>query len=72
MSTVGAGWKKQDKNGRPYISTSIDKALLPLTIDNTKRLALFPVKEKKNDKSPDFILDLYVPEEKEENDEITF
>lgn len=71
MSTCGAGWKKTDKNGKPYISFNIDKAFLPLTIDNTKRLAAFPVKEKKTDNSPDFILDLFVPEEKQnENDDV--
>lgn len=74
MSTVGAGWKKQDKNGNPYISASIDEALLPLTIDSNKRLALYPIKDKKSDKSPDFRIDLYVPKEKEENsnEEIIF
>lgn len=69
MSTIGAGWKEKDKNGNPFIKWSIDKALLPLTIDNTKRLAAFPVKDKKSDKSPDFILNMYVPEEQKEETE---
>ena len=34
MSIVGAAWKKKDKNGNPYISTALDEALLPLTIQN--------------------------------------
>lgn len=68
MTTVGAAWKRLDKNSNKFISVTLDKALLPLTIDNTKRLALFPVKEKPSDKSPDFRVDLYVPEEKEENE----
>ena len=67
MSTCGAGWGKTDKNGKPYISFNIDKAFLPLTIDNTKRLAAFPVKEKKTENSPDFILDLFVLEEKQQD-----
>ena len=67
MTTIGAGWKKKDKNENPYISWEIDEALLPLTIDKNKRLAAFPVKEKKTENSPDFRLDLFVPKEKQEN-----
>lgn len=77
MTTIGAGWKKKDKNENPYISWEIDEALLPLTIDKGKRLAAFPVKEKNTEKSPDFRLDLFVPKEKAEgtpetSDEIFF
>lgn len=72
MSIVGAAWKKKDKNGNPYISTALDEALLPLTIDKTKRLALYPVKEKKNENSPDFRIELYIPKEKEENEGLMF
>ena len=74
MTTIGAGWKKMDKNNDPYISWEVDEALLPLTIDKGKRLASFPVKEKKSDNSPDFRLDLFVPKDKENttNDEVFF
>lgn len=72
MSTIGVAWKQKDKNGNPYISTVIDEALLPLTIDSNKRIALYPVKEKKNDKSPDFRIELYIPKDKEENEELMF
>ena len=65
MTTIGAGWKKTDKNNSPYISWEIDEALFPLTIDKGKRLASFPVKEKKSENSPDFRLDLFVPKDKE-------
>lgn len=67
MTIVGAGWKKKDKNSNPFVSFTIDEAVLPLTIDKGKRLAAFPVKEKKSENSPDFVLDLYVPKEKTEN-----
>ena len=67
MTTCGAGWKKIDKNGNPYISWEIDEALQPLTIDKNKRLAAYPVKEKKSEKSPDFRLDIFVADEKKEN-----
>ena len=67
MTTVGAGWKKTDKNGKPYVSISIDDALLPLTIDSTKKLSLFPIQEsKENDKAPDFRLVLFIPKQDEE------
>lgn len=75
MTTIGAGWKKTDKNNSPYISWEVDEALLPLTIDKGKRLASFPVKEKKSENSPDFRLDLFVPKDKEGNanpDEVFF
>lgn len=61
MTTIGAGWKKKDKNGNPYISWVIDEALMPLTIDKNKRLCAYPIKDKKSENSPDFRLDLYVP-----------
>ena len=64
MTTIGAGWKKQDRNGKHYISLSIDEELLPLTIDKDKRLSIFPVAEKQNEKSPDFRVVIYKPEEK--------
>lgn len=66
MTTFGAGWKKQDKNGNPYISFAIDKALLPLTIDDKKMIAAYPVKEKKSENSPDFRLDIFIPESNSE------
>lgn len=65
MTVIGAGWKKQDKNGKAYISISIDKELLPLTIDENKKLSIFPIGEKQNEKAPDFRLVMFLPEEKE-------
>lgn len=67
MTTCGAGWKKTDKNGNPYISFTIDKALLPFTINEDKRLCAYPVKEKKSENAPDFRLDVYIPEGKSQN-----
>lgn len=66
MTTIGAGWKKQDKNGNPYISFAVDKALLPLTLDSTKLISAYPVKEKQTDKSPDFRLDIFIPSDEKE------
>ena len=67
MTTIGAGWKKQDRNGKHYISISIDEELLPLTIDKDKRLSIFPSAEKQNEKSPDFRVVIYRPEEKSDD-----
>lgn len=61
MTVIGAGWKKKDKNGKSYISISIDKELLPLTIDDKKQISIFPVTEKQSDKSPDFRVVLFIP-----------
>lgn len=66
MTTIGAGWKKQDKNGKAYISISLDKALLPLTIDENKKISIFPVTEKQSESAPDFRVNMFIPEEKEE------
>lgn len=63
MTTIGAGWKKKDKNDKSYISISIDEELLPLTIDANKRISIFPVKDKTSDKSPDFRIVLFKPSE---------
>lgn len=68
MATIGAGWKKRDKNDKPYISVSIDKALLPLTIDDTKWISLFPVSEKETENSPDFRVVMFLPEETNKKD----
>ena len=70
MTTIGAGWKKTDKNNKPYISISIDKALLPLTIDEKKRLSVFPIAEKENETGPDYRVVLYIPEDKAKGEEV--
>lgn len=67
MTRCGAGWKKKDKNDNPYISFSIDKPLLPFTIDEKKMIAAYPVKDKKTENSPDFWLDVFIPEKQIED-----
>ena len=66
MTTIGAAWlKNKEKDGvtEYYYTISIDEAVLPLTIDKTKRLVL---KENKNRgdniKAPNFYLDIYIPD----------
>jgi len=69
MTTIGAGWKKQDKNGKAYISISIDKELLPLTVDENKKISIFPIAEKPSDKAPDFRVVMFMPNEDEKKGE---
>ena len=69
MTTIGAGWKKVDKNQKPYISISIDKALLPLTIDEKKRISIFPIEDKDNDQAPNYRVVLFIPEDKTQGEE---
>ena len=70
MAEIGGGWKKKDKNEKAYISFSIDKALLPLTIDSTKNLKAFPIREKASENAPDFRLVLFSNDEKPKGEEI--
>ena len=66
MTTIGAAWLKQkEKDGQKeyYYTISIDEAVLPLTIDSSKRLVLKDNKNKgDNDKAPNFYLDIYIPD----------
>lgn len=66
MTTIGAAWlkqKKKDGQKEFYYTISIDEAVLPLTIDKEKRLVLKENKNKgDNDKSPNFYLDIYIPD----------
>ena len=70
MADIGGGWKKTDKNNKAFISFSIDEALLPLTIDSTKTLKAFPIREKTSENSPDFRLVLFSIKEKKTENEI--
>lgn len=69
MTTIGAAWIKQrEQTGEIYYSASIDKALLPLTITEEKRLSFKPNPNKgNNEKAPDLLIDLYVPDKEKQN-----
>lgn len=64
MTRIGAAWLKQKEETKEYYYTiSLDDAILPMTIDNTKRLVLTENKNKgDNDKAPNFYLDIYIPD----------
>lgn len=67
MTTIGAGWLKEDKNGEHYISCKIDEALLPLTLTPDKLLSIRPNKNKTaGSQQPDYYLDLYIPKQRTE------
>lgn len=71
MTTIGAAWIKQRENTNDYYySISIDKAILPLTLTEEKRLILKENKNKgTNEKAPDFYLDLFVPIKQDDKEE---
>lgn len=71
MTTIGAAWLKSKDVSKEnnavekeyYYTISIDDAILPLTIDKTKRLVLKENKNKgDNEKAPNFYLDIYIPD----------
>ena len=66
MTTIGAAWlKAKEKDGETeyYYTISIDEAVLPITIDKTKRLVLKENKNKgSNEKAPNFYVDIYIPD----------
>lgn len=63
MTTIGAAWLKQNKNGEYYYSLSFDREIQPFTITADKRLVLKENKNKdKNEKAPDFFIEVFIPE----------
>lgn len=64
--TIGKAWMNlEDEKMR--ISVTLDKAVFPLTITADKRLSLTPIPEdrKTTENSPDYYVNLYVPEPKD-------
>jgi len=59
---VGAAWKRKDKNGNDYLSVSLDLGML-----GKRSVVIYPIKpeEKKSDKSPDYRVTMFTPEEKQ-------
>jgi hypothetical protein len=69
MTRIGASWlNKREFEEHPednyfYYPLAIDEELLPLTIENDKRLVLKENKNKgDNEKAPDMILEIYKPD----------
>lgn len=69
MAKIGAAWNKKDKNGKIYISLSIEKAFKPLIIDDSKTLALFVNDRKETAEQPDYIFCMDIKETKDANKE---
>lgn len=63
MTTIGAAWIKTNDKGDYYYSITFDKAILPLTITEGKRLIMKENKNKQNnEKAPNFYVDIFVPD----------
>lgn len=61
MTTIGAAWTKENKNGEHYISIKLDESILPLTITDNKMITLKVNKSKKDTRQPDFYVDIFIP-----------
>jgi uncharacterized protein (DUF736 family) len=66
MTRIGAGWLKTREDGKQYISLTFDKEILPFAITENRKINLWeiPQEKKTSEKSPDFTIDVFVPEEK--------
>lgn len=66
MTTIGLNFKGSgtDKNGKTYFIIQPVKDILPITIDSNKLLCLKQA-EQKTEKSPKWVLDMFVPVKKE-------
>lgn len=64
MTTIGAGWQKQNDNGEFYTSWSFDKAIMPFTITEDKRFVSKQNKNKTGDNpnAPDYWLECFIPD----------
>lgn len=66
MTRIGAGWLKTREDGKQYISLTFDKEILPFAVTENRKINLWeiPQEKKTSEKSPDFTIDVFVPEEK--------
>lgn len=63
MTTIALNFKgtQTDKNGKTYFIFSPVKDILPITIDENKLLCVKQA-EQKSEKSPKWVLDMFVPD----------
>lgn len=63
MTTIGAAWIAENRDGDYNTTIKFDKGILPLTITEDKMLILKPNKNKSNnEKAPDYYVDIFVPD----------
>lgn len=62
MARIGAGWVKEDKNKKDYISWSVYEELQPLTLTGDKKLISRINNDKTDSKQPDYFLEIFVPQ----------
>lgn len=65
MIKIGGGWCKTSKNNNEYISASIAKELLPLTITEGQFISLHLNTAKEKAEQPDYNLCLSLADEKD-------
>ena len=72
MTTIGLDFNgsKTDKNGNTYFIITPNKDITPIVIDGTKLLCFKQNPNPKNDTSPKWVLDRFVPIKKEDNNSI--
>ena len=66
MTRIGAAWLVTKEDGKQFISLSFDKEILPFAVTENRKINLWeiPQEKKTSEKSPDFTIDVFVPEEK--------
>jgi uncharacterized protein (DUF736 family) len=66
MTKIGAAWLVTKEDGKQFISLSFDKEILPFAVTENRKINLWeiPQEKKTSDKSPDFTIDIFIPEEK--------
>ena len=66
MTRIGAAWLVTKEDGKQFISLSFDKEILPFAITENRKINLWeiPQEKKTSEKSPDYTIDVFIPEEK--------
>jgi hypothetical protein len=67
MAQIGSGWYSPREDGELDISMQFDKAILPLEIKENIRYKLKAIPDSKRtdkEKSPNFTIICYIPEDK--------
>lgn len=73
MTSIGFSFDKSktDKNGNTYFIITPNKDITPIIIDDKKLLCFKMNPNKKSEKSPEWVLDSFVPKKQENKEEET-
>ena len=74
MTSIGFSFDgvKQDKNGNEYYIITVNKDITPFIIDGSKLLCFKKNPHRKTDKSPEWVLDSFVPKKQEQKEQEEF